>query len=133
MDIKSHKELIHKYYEEYKQIGYVECPAFDHEKIYFLKRGFRHLIWKGVKLRSLDEQIDRLGLLKYAPIIIRTSKYYKDFNKNEISRSEEMSVNFWSFLQIHNGIEIIVLIRQINDKPKHFFSVMKRGKKHKTP
>lgn len=133
MSYHDHKKFIHKRYEEYKKIGYVECPAFNCEKVYFLKRGFRHLIWKGVKLRTVDEQIERINLLKYVPLILKTSKFFKDFNKNNIENNTGVIIDFWSFSQIHNGIEIIVLVRQIGDKPKHFFSVMKRDKKHKTP
>ncbi len=36
------KDLIKRHYEEYKKIGYIECPAFGNEKIYFKKKGFRH-------------------------------------------------------------------------------------------
>lgn len=133
MEYVDHTKFIHTRYEEYKKIGCVECPAFNNEKIYFLKRGFRHLIWKGVKLRTVDEQIERINLLKYVPFILKTSKFFKDFNKNNIENNKGIKIDFWSFSQIHNGIEIIVLVRQINNKTKHFFSVMKRDKKHKTP
>ncbi len=134
MDISSHKSYIKVAYEKYKKINYVECPAFTNEKVYFLKRGFRHLIWKGTKLRDIDEQIDRLSLLRYVPDILKSSNHFKDFNKNKLHNQQTGTrVNFWSFSGEYNQIKITVVIRQINDGPKHFFSVMRRHKKHKTP
>ena len=91
-------------------------------------------MWKGVNLREVEEQIERINLLTYAPSILKSSKAFKDFNKNKILGNRGNAiVNFWSFMQEINAVKIIVLVRQINDGPKHFFSVMKKDEKHKTP
>lgn len=129
MDIDSHKKLIKEYYEAYKKIGYIECPAFNYERIYFLKRGFRHLIWKGTNLRDISDQIERLNLLQYVPNILKSIKSSKDLNENHIFNPiGNTKVNFWSISYKNNQLQITVVIRQINDGPKHFFSVMKRYK-----
>jgi hypothetical protein len=125
---KKHRLLIKKAKKEYKKIGFVKCPAFNNERVYFTRHGFHHLIRKGKRLRKIDEQIKRLGLLKYAPLIISSSKGFKDFNKNKELNNEKIkkSADFWSLSQIFNKIEIIVVIRQIKGSNKHFFSIMKR-------
>jgi hypothetical protein len=120
-----HDHLINKYYCEYKNIGSVPCPALGGEYVYFLKRGFRHLIWKGNKLRERKEQIIRFELIKYAPTILRSSSSFKDYNKNNIADKE---VNFWSFTGKVGNDTVIVLVRQIRSGPKHFFSIMKRDR-----
>ncbi len=116
-----HKKLIKKARDEYRKIGYVECPAFDGEKVYFNRYGFRHLIRKGKKLREIDEQLERLALLKHAEAIIRNSRNFKDFNKNNIGESAD----FWSLVHYINKTKITVIIRQIKGGHKHFFSIMK--------
>lgn len=116
-----HKDLIKKAKEEYRKIGYVECPAFDNEKVYFNRHGFRHLIRKGKKLREIDEQIERIKLLKYAQLIIENSYEFKDFNKNNFRDTAD----FWSLVYYINKTKITVIIRQIKGGHKHFFSIMK--------
>ncbi len=130
MNFESHKKFIKESHEEYKKIGYVVCPAFNNERIYFNKKGFRHLIWKGTKLRDVSDQVKRITFLKYAPRILSSSYSFKDFDKNKY---DNPSVHFWSFIKIINSIKIVVLIRQVKDGPKHFYSIMERDEKHKAP
>ncbi len=133
MYLESHRNFIKKCYEEYKKIGYVKCPAFGYEKVYFNRHGFRHLIRKGKKFREINEQIERLNLLKYASMVIDSSKHFKDYNKNKMLaiKDQDESADFWSFIKIHNNVKIIAVVRQIKNGPKHFFSIM--YKKHKRP
>jgi hypothetical protein len=128
MYLHSHKEFVKKVYEEYKKIGYVECPAFPNEKIYFNQNGFRHLLRKGKKLREISAQVERLNLLKYVAKIINTSQSYVDYNKNKKDNplDQTKTSDFWSFKQRHDGLEIIVIIRQAKRGYKHFFSVMQK-------
>ncbi|MES3031276.1 MAG: hypothetical protein V4697_02580 [Patescibacteria group bacterium] len=121
MDIERHKQFIKKHYAEYKKIGHVECPAFDGEKVYFNRHGFRHLVRKGHYLRDIEEQIERLQLLVHAPSVVGSSKKFRDFNKNK----SEGNANFWSFIQTHQDIKIIVVVRQMKGGTKHFFSIMR--------
>lgn len=126
MDVENHKKFIKNSYEEYKKIRYVECPAFANEKVYFNQDGFRHLIRKGKKLREIKDQVKRLNLLKYVSKVISESKKFKDYNKNKPINPSEVhnEANFWSLIKIHDNIKIIVIVRQIKDNNKHFFSVM---------
>jgi hypothetical protein len=121
MDNTKHKDLIKKYYNEYKKIGHIECPAFGNEKVYFNKKGFRHLIYKNNDRRSDYEYIRRLGLIKYSSNIVKNSMKYTELRKMILN---EDNVYFWSLEKIIDNVNIILIIRQINNKPKHFFSIM---------
>ncbi len=127
-----HKDFIKEAREEYKKIGYVECPAFSGERIYFNRHGFRHLIWKDKDYREISEQVYRLSLLKYAPYILSNAKEFNDFNKNKVFKYQDNLVNFWSFADVVDNMKIIVVVRELAGKGKHFFSIMTKGK-HKSP
>ncbi len=126
MDLGSHKSFIKKHYEEYKKIGYVECPAFECEKIYFNKVGFNHLLWKGKKMRKPEEQTRRIKLISYAIQIISSSKSFAEYRENKIilANGSISHAYFWSFSYYKNKREIRVIIRQTNNSRKYFMSVM---------
>ncbi len=113
------------------EIGYVKCPAFDGEKIYFTNRGFKHLLFKDREYRSIPEQMRRINLLKRAPVILSSSQKHNAYReiKDRIQingQGKNSIVCFWSFSQNFNGEKTIVIVRQINDESKHFFSIMNK-------
>jgi hypothetical protein len=117
------KEFIACKYGEYKSIGHIICPALNNEKIYFTRAGFTHLIRKEKTPREKSEQIKRLTLLAFVPGIIKRANryitYFKDTNKKDIR------MQTWSLQEKVNGVDITVIIRQIDNHPKHFFSVFR--------
>jgi hypothetical protein len=126
---KNWKEFVQEKYQEYKDIEYVECPAFGGERVYFTDKGFNHLIRKRKRLRPRFEQIRRLNLIPYARYILehaKTSFEYKEriekFLVDEILIDSQVS--YWSFVEKINNERIIVIVRKINDESKHFFSIM---------
>jgi hypothetical protein len=124
-----HYEFIAKAREEYYQIGFVPCPAFGNEPIYFNKYGFDHLIWKGNKIRSLSQQRKRIRLSRKAPGILQQSMKHETYRRSERASNQAgriSTVQFWSFARKENDITIIVVVRQTNDGSKHFFSVVDR-------
>lgn len=116
-----HKKLIKEAKDEYRKIGYVECPAFDNEKVHFNKHGFNHFIRKSGVLRTLPEQIRRLNLLNTLTQIISSSNDYQEYEK---LYNKNPPAQFWSFIRRSDGGFIKIVIRQIGDGNKHFFSVM---------
>jgi hypothetical protein len=109
--------------EKYKKLGYVECPAFSNEKIYFNHYGLRHLVYKGEKVRTKEEIIKRFKLLPYVSNILKKVKSTDD---------EEKSVNktpvayFWTIkYPVHTELRVRIIIRRLNDGTLHFFSIMK--------
>jgi hypothetical protein len=119
------KEVIEKFRKEYKKIGYVECPAFSGEKIYFNKYGFNHLLRKGAVQRNEGEQTRRLCLLAQTKDIVFTSKNITEYTKSD---KKHPSAEFWSFVKEYDNRIIKVIIRKVGNGNKHFFSVMDKTK-----
>lgn len=125
----------------YKKIGAVLSPALDNQYIFFNNTGFNHLIRK-LSLRSRHEQKRRFLLLPRAEAIIKNPQaimvYRKEKKKILIKRKEtkalkESTIHYWTFVYFTDSKRIKVVIRQINNGNKHFYSIMdKRAKKQKT-
>lgn len=128
MIAKNWKEYIAEVKQGYYKIGYITCDALFGEKIIFNKYGFDHLIWKGKKIRSIDEQAKRLRLFQEVPSILREAKQFKDYRVVTRISNKTRSLStarFWSFTDKNK--KIVVIIRQTNNGSKHFFSVMCSG------
>jgi len=114
------KEYIKEKYREYKDIRYIECPAFSNEKIYFNKHGFNHLIRKGFIPRTKEEQIKRLSLLPLSKAIIINSKKYSRYLKKE---DKHPIAYFWSLISNNSNVSVTVIVRQLDGGYKHFYSI----------
>jgi hypothetical protein len=106
---------------EYNKIRTVHCPAFNNESIHFSREGFNHLLRKGPVLRKRSEQWHRISLLHAAVV---TLKYAQAYSACRESNKADSSARFWSFDGRHRGARISVIVRQINENNKHFFSVI---------
>ena len=116
----NHESLIQEAWVEYKKIGNISCPAFDNEPIYFDRHGFRHILRKGRKKRSHNEQVRRLNLVKEAVKILETCETFSEWN---VSFLIKPIACFWSFIVKRKKSKIKVLVRQFERSRKHFFSV----------
>lgn len=122
------KEFIRKAKEEYKLIKSVSCPAFGGELVYFNKHGFNHLVRTGKGVRSIKDQYRRIYLFPRVVPILTSSKSFFEYKEMvetvSFGKSYKKSVaHFWTFVQIIDGKKVNVLVRQINDGNKHYFSV----------
>ncbi len=106
MEDEYYKEFIRKSKDYYKNIGYIECPAFNNERIYLTNRGFNHLIKKDRKYRSKVEQIRRLVLIPYIVDILKNNSNY---NTYRITNRENSIASFWSFKK-KSTIELLLLL-----------------------
>lgn len=107
------------------------CPALNNEHIIFNAEGFNHICRK--PNRPTKEIIDRLQLLWHAetilqdPFVLMTYRKRSEklmLRKSGVRRPEEVEVQYWRF-EKPIGTEIVkVLVRQVNDGQKHFFSIM---------
>jgi len=123
---ETHKQFIKKSEEDYKKIGYVKCPAFSNEEIHFNKIGFNHLLWKGKKMRAMEEQIRRISLIPKAVRIISTSitcTHYRETIR-VLGNGSISLAKFWSISTNTEGVHIRIIIRQTNNGRKYFLSVM---------
>ena len=114
-----------KYKEFYKTIGSLKCPALDNEVIHFNNHGLRHLLIKKRKWRKPKDQLRRLRLLKYAKLIISSKKVSLN---SRLIESESKPIIFWSLeMQVKVNLIVVVIVRQIGDGGKHFFSIFPRN------
>ena len=76
--------------------------------------------------RTIAEQKRRMRLLVEIPAIISNGRSICKYRRLErVSPTGEKSVaHFWSFKAKVEGKIVIVLVRQVNNGVKHFFSVM---------
>jgi hypothetical protein len=111
--------------EYYKTIGRVWCPALN-DYVVFNNKGFTHLLRKKGVTRMNSEQKRRLNLLADAIKIIA------DPLTNPVAQIKyaRHPVNFWKFTGEKDGQKITVVVRQLPDGIKHFYSVY--SKKQKT-
>ena len=124
----------------YKKIGSILSPALDNQYIFFNNTGFNHLIRK-LSIRSRNEQKRRFLLLPKVESILKNPKaivvYRKEEKKILIKRKKvkvlkESIIHYWTFVHFTDSKRIKVVIRQINNGSKNFYSVMdKKTEKQK--
>lgn len=112
-------------YEEYKKIGFVVSPLFNYQSIYFNEKGFRHLIYKKGNRRHHKDFSRKLILLTYAQEILVSGRVCE---KREIITLDKEMVRFWSVIKKFKNGNVTVIVRQIGEKEKHFFSIMSEFK-----
>jgi hypothetical protein len=105
----------------YKTLMSTQSSHFNDGWVVFNNIGFRHLIRKA-KVRTRKEQMKRFALLYEAPEVLRDPNatvvsYRIDENKN-------LPVQYWAIQREKNGAKIKVIVRQVGNGKKHFYSVM---------
>lgn len=129
MQSENWKDYINRSRVSYMKIGSIRSPNFLFEKIYFGRQRFNHILRKGSTLRSRSEQKRRISLLPNAVRVLSSINSISQYRVEVIKIKNVSSVaHFWSFV----GHSVVVVVRQINDVRKHFFSVIPL-KKTKTP
>jgi hypothetical protein len=117
--------------EFYKTIGRLWCPVLN-DYVVFNNVGFQHLIRKGHRPRLMSDQTRRFYLLESAEDILTNMKAKVAFeekniisapNKTDKKSSVQSRVIFWKISARQNEKTIIVVVRQIASKQKHFFSI----------
>ena len=114
----------------YKKIDAIPCPVFNGELIYFNSRGFNHLIRKGRKSRTKNEQKKRFRLIVYAERMIRYPDQRLKIEYQE-RNSFKNSIKFWTLVENIDGILVKLVIGQEYGKRKEFISIMRRDKRFK--
>jgi len=117
----------------YSKIGHIRCPALSNEYVSSSRIGFNHLIRKGRIPRTKNEQKRRFALLPYVEKIIKNPKAKIAYEQRDIKLKVnrhgekifiESRANFWIFTKRINSCKIKVVIRQLENGDKKFFSVM---------
>jgi hypothetical protein len=123
---EKYEEIEPKAKEFYKTIGSVWCPPLN-DHIVFNRQGFHHLIVSKNTPRPKSERKRRFALLPYAQDILKNPDTVIPQNPKDI---RSLKVNFWIFSKKIDGVDIKIIVRQIGNGKKHFFSIY--GKKQKS-
>lgn len=117
----------------YASIGEVYYPYFT-EKIAFNSAGFKHLKFKADQVaRPRSEQYARLKLLTLAPQVISLSRtvqgisHTKHFERIRVqSRTDTIltHVSYYEFIAVLENVRVKVVIKQIDDGQKFFWSII---------
>ncbi len=115
----------------YANIGRIWCPALS-DYVALNSIGFQHLIRKHGALRLKSEQTRRFGLIPLAIAIIKNpeakifhEKRTADHRTYHHGKRKLVSKNadFWVFFGKQDDRPVKVVIRQLENGEKHFFSV----------
>ena len=120
MGKKSYEKIYRATKDHYFKIGNICCPLLENEMISFGKEGWRHMVYKSYYIRPIKDRIRRFKLFKHARIITETSTIY-EYRENIL---DGVVAKFWTLSMSINSKKLKVTIRQIDDGPKHYFSIM---------
>ncbi|PIS22853.1 hypothetical protein COT49_03030 [candidate division WWE3 bacterium CG08_land_8_20_14_0_20_40_13] len=122
--MKSYKDQIK---DTFKQTKEVSCPAFGGNKIYFNAKGINHLLYKGSRSRRDNKRIEtNIRLLPRAIKVLQAMPYFQEESNY---KKENVSYKFWAFEAVINDRRIKVVIRQVGNGQKHFWSVIPAWRK----
>ncbi len=132
-DISNYKKIKENAENFYKKIGRINCPALYNETVYFNSEGFNHLVYKKKAERSKNDQVTKFKLLPIAKEIVSISTTFQEYDEGliEITRKrfkkrvkETALVKYWGLVAIIKNKKVKVIMRQVSNGQKHFFSVI---------
>lgn len=117
----------------YKGLGEVYCPYFK-EKIVFNAKGLEHLKFKKKNhARSQEDQNMRLKYLSLAPKILELSrtiqgisnrKSFEPIRSHSRTEMKFVQISYFEFIAILENVRVRVIIKQIENGPKYFWSII---------
>lgn len=122
--MRKFKDQIKKIFDATKE---VRCPAFPDEKVAFNAKGINHLIYKGNRSRREQSRIQtNIRLLPSAIKVLKVMVY-----PQEETSYLRVGVNykFWTFEAVVDNRRIKVIVRQVGNGKKHFWSVIPAWRK----
>ncbi len=117
---KSTEEQIKDIFQKTEKI---KCPAFPKEEINFNAKGVNHLIYKGPRSKRDAARIKvNLRLLPGAIKLLKIMPIAQEENSRIGPDGREYK--YWAFEGVIDNRRIKVVIRQIGNGAKHFYSVI---------
>ncbi len=117
----------------YKTIKEVRCPYFE-GPVVFNAMGLEHLkFMRKNHARPRNEQLLRMRLFSLAPDIVSLSrtiqgithtKHFETIRTNQRNETILFPVSYYEFVAILKDKRVRVVIKQIDDGPKFFWSVI---------
>jgi len=133
-DISNYEKIREDTHNFYGQMGAIHCPALNNELVHFTGEGFNHLIYKGKRReRSKNDQITKFKLLPKVKTIVEISTTYQEYDESfttlrrkrfKKTVEETATVKYWGFVAIIQNFRVKVIIRQIGNGQKQFWSVI---------
>lgn len=119
----------------YDGIGKIQCPALRNEWVHFTSEGFNHLIYRAGKKKPRDRktQLMRFELLPMAKEVIERATTFQEYEESyryrKVNRrgkyvDENTLYRAWGLVAIINKFRIKVVITQLGNGKKEFYSVM---------
>lgn len=118
------KNQIRKIFNDTKEII---CPAFPGEIIIFNAKGINHLLYKGNRSKRDVSRIQtNIRLLPRAIKVLRLMPFYQEESYYE---KDKVVHKYWAFEAVVEERRVKVIIRQIGNGHKHFWSVIPAWRK----
>lgn len=95
-----------------------KCPAFDGEIIHISRIGWEHITHDEAK--TYMDILGRIFVLERAKEILETAGQFQDYEKRN-------GIEYWAFNAIIEDIKIRVIVESLDEKEKHFLSVIRKG------
>jgi len=135
-------EIREKARELYKEIEEVHCP-FLKEKVVFTSVGFNHIQYKNHKGKQRHKNVQqiRYKILKLAHKVLRDSKTLQEYEEQSLfvevkqnKRKERIlkPVRFFGFIAIIDERKVKVIVRQVGNGKKHFWSIIPNWRTRKS-
>lgn len=143
IDDKRFEQLKEQVKQLYSALGEVRCPYFN-ENVHFSAEGFYHMLFKGAskpKKRDPKSQRMRLKLFRLAPKLLGLTKTVQEYHEEKQfvqvklnKRKEQIlkEVYYWGFVAIIDERRIKVVVKQIGNGNKKFWSIIPNWGSKKT-
>ena len=122
MQKDSYIRLLEKTRKYYKTLKKIRCKHINNSYIIFGNSGFTHLLIKGRKSRSINEQFRKLSLIKHIVQIINNDIIKKEIRI--IQSKEYGQIEYLALLGKINNLIIKIILRKIRNGNYHFWSIM---------
>jgi len=133
-DISNYDKIREDAHGFYQKIGAIRCHALNNEVVHFTAEGLNHLIYKSSRSeRNRNDQITKFKLLSKAKTIIEITTTYQEYDESltTVRRKrfkkivqESATVKYWGFVAIIQNFRVKVIVRQIGNGQRHFWSVI---------
>lgn len=110
--------------EFFSKHRFVKCPAFPKEKVAFNSKGLSHLFYQGsrkVSSRPSRETQARVSLLPRALEILKVMPLAQEESLHNVGGKR---VKYWAFEAVVRERRVKVIVRQIGNGQKHFWSII---------
>ncbi len=141
IEVKKFEEAREKAESEYKGFDLVYCPYLQCDVI-FNAKGWGHLRFKAERqARSHQDQYIRFRLISLAPKILKASHTLQGITKRKQFEHEKTQgrwqyvareVTFYEFVAVIHEVRVRVIVKQIEDGPKYFWSIIPFWKSDKS-